>query len=418
MNKIESYKSLLSTTANETTMKPEYSTNEELMCGVIKYNNRTYLVDFSIKDRLINNSKKFSFVFVNENDIYPSYASNYKRINYLTFIYNYNPDSVYCVFKNGNQYDLRRKNVELYHHYHKQMIENKKYEIIEYIEGHYYTIGQDANIMKNPLWRVKEKGSDKEMLLMYCEKDTIVKLCDKSYQVIQEYEKNENDGKKITWYKHQNGYILFSKNLFIHQIITGCYGNGKGTKNISVDHIDRDPLNNTFDNLRIATREMQEQNSKGIMLGTKRERNHNAKDLPEGIEQHMMKKYVIYYHEWLDKEHTKSREFFKVEKHPKLDKTWIGTKSGKVSIMEKLNQANKIVDDLENDVYPETETPTLPKYISLVIVREKPHLVFEKRTDGKRLGLKMVLPEEYDLQEQLTILNKKIKEKYEGESVM
>lgn len=49
-------------------------------------------------------------------------------------------------------------------------------------------------------------------------------------------------------------YILShfeTSGLHIHQIITGCYGNGKGTKTISVDHIDQDPLNNTWENLRI-----------------------------------------------------------------------------------------------------------------------------------------------------------------------
>ena len=66
-----------------------------------------------------------------------------------------------------------------------------------------------------------------------------------------------------------------------------------------------------------------------------------------------MKKYVVYYHEWLDKEKTKYREFFKVEKHPKLDKILFTSKSGKISIQEKLEQANKVVDDLENDIYPE-----------------------------------------------------------------
>jgi hypothetical protein len=140
--------------------------------------------------------------------------------------------------------------------------------------------------------------------------------------------------------------------LFIHQIITNCYGNGKGTKYISVDHIDRDPLNNTWDNLRIATREEQEQNSKGIKEGTKRERKQSAKTLPEGISQEMMKKYVVYYHEWLDKEHTKQREFFKVEKHPKLNKPWITSKSNKISILDKLSHANKVVSDLEKDIYP------------------------------------------------------------------
>jgi hypothetical protein len=155
------------------------------------------------------------------------------------------------------------------------------------------------------------------------------------------------------------------------------------------------------------------------MQGTKRERKHNAKGLPVGIEQHMMKKYVVYYHEWLDKEHTKTREFFKVEKHPKLEKPWIGSKSSKVSIIEKLNQANKVVDDLDKDIQPENaQDVLLPKYVSLVISREKPHLIFEKRVNGKRIGIKMILPDDYDLQEQLTILNNKIKEKYEGESIL
>ena len=132
--------------------------------------------------------------------------------------------------------------------------------------------------------------------------------------------------------------------------------NGKGTKNISVEHIDQNPLNNTWDNLRIATREEQEKNSKGIADGTKRARKTSAKDLPEGISQEMMKKYVVYYHEWLDKEQTRSREFFKIEKHPKLDKIWTGTKSNQISIQEKLKQINKIADDLENDIFPAKAT--------------------------------------------------------------
>ena len=131
----------------------------------------------------------------------------------------------------------------------------------------------------------------------------------------------------------------------------------------------------------------------------------------------MIKKYVYYNREFYDKEKTKERDFFRVE-HPKLDKHWCTTKSNKISIQEKLKQANKVVDDLENDIYPEKNEIIIPKYVSLIISREKPHLVFEKRVDGKRLGLKMVLPEEYDLEEQLITLNEKIKEKYEGESVL
>ena len=391
--------------------KPIYSTDENLLCGKIHFNNRIYLVDLKDKDKIINFDK--NFIFVSEKDVYPSYSYNYKRFNYLDFIFNYNQESVYYTFKNDNPYDLRRNNVEIYHYYHKNITE--KFNVVEYIKGHYLTTGQDANVMKNPLWRIQE--NEKEYLLMYCEKDTLCKLCPISYQKILDYEKNNNDGKKITWYKHQNGYILCCINIYIHQIITCCYGNGKGTKTISVDHIDQNPLNNTWENLRIATREEQEQNSKGIKTGTKRERKHNAKDLPEGITQEMMKKYVVYYHEYLNKEKTKEREFFKVEKHPKLDKIWIGTKSNKVSIQEKLSQANEIIDDLEKDIYPEKKEVILPKYVSLIVMRSKPHLVFEKRNDSKRLNLKMVLPEEYDLEQQLSLLNEKIKEKYEIENL-
>jgi hypothetical protein len=287
----------------------------------------------------------------------------------------------------------------------------EKYKIIEYIQGHYIGLGNDACVMKNPLWKVLNETGEEE-LFMYCEKDTLCKLCDKSYIKILDYEKLNH--KKITFYIDQNGYICCTTGLYIHQIITGCYGNGRGTKEISVDHIDQNPKNNCLNNLRIATREEQEQNSKGIKDGTKRARKHNAKPLPEGITQDMMGKYVNYYHEYIDKEQTKSREFFKIEKHPKLDKIWIGTKSNKVPILQKLATINKVVEDLKNDIYPIPKDDTLPKYLSIKVEREKPHLIFDKKdNEGKRLNLRMVLPDHYNLEEQLEIFTEKIKAKYE-----
>jgi hypothetical protein len=388
--------------------KPLYLTSDELGCGVIKFNDKTYLVDAKNKDAIINSGKQF--VFANQYDIYPSYAHNYKRVSYIDFIFGYNNDSLHYDFKNGNQYDLRRSNVEFYHAYHAIVV--KQYNVIEYIQGHQVTVGHDAYKMKNPMWRVNENG--KEIILLYCEKDTLCKICPESYKKMVEFEANDETNKKITWHKHVNGYIVGNNQLYIHQVITGCYGNGKGTKNISVDHIDQDPLNNKYDNLRVATRKEQEDNSNGIKSGTKRERKSNAKDLPNGITQQMMRKHVVYYQEWLDKEHTREREYFKVEKHPKLDKHWATTKSGKVSIQEKLQIANKVVDDLENDVYPVSEEPVLPKYMSLIVARGKPHLVYERRLDDKRLNVKMVLPEDYDLEDQIIKLNDKIKAKYEN----
>jgi hypothetical protein len=96
-------------------MKPTYSTNIELNCGVIEYNNKIYIFDNKDKDKIINFNKKF--IFVSEKDIYPSYAANYRRYSYLEFIYNFSTSEMSYHFKNGNQYDLRRCNVEIYHNY-------------------------------------------------------------------------------------------------------------------------------------------------------------------------------------------------------------------------------------------------------------------------------------------------------------
>ena len=61
-----------------------------------------------------------------------------------------------------------------------------------------------------------------------------------------------------------------------------------------------------------------------------------------------MKKYVVYYEDYADKEKKRLRQYFRIEKHPKLTKIWIGCKSTTISIQTKLEQANKMIDDLEN----------------------------------------------------------------------
>ena len=411
-------------------LNPVYGIDEQLNCGTITYktHNKIFLVDMVDRDKFLNS--RISFVFL-ENDLYPSFSRNYQRVSILKFLYYCDDDLTHCTFKNNNPMDLRRCNVQMFHFFHETIA--KQYEtILEYIPGHILNVGQDANIMKNPKWIVKENVSYKEIIVMYCEKDTICKLCPDSLRIIKEFEKEQ--GRCITWFKGQNGYILGTtpdrKMIYIHQVIANCYGNGKGTKTISVDHIDQNPLNNSLENLRIATREEQEQNCNGIKEGTKRQRKSSAKPLPEGITQEKMKKYVVYYHEWLDKEHTKQREYFKVETHPKLDgKPWIGSKSGKIPILEKLAEANKVVEDLENDIFPTDNSnnnspalTNLPTYITITKVGEKTYLVYdekekEKEKDGlnikqKRKNLKMVLPSNYDLQEQLVTFREKINAKY------
>jgi hypothetical protein len=217
------------------------------------------------------------------------------------------------------------------------------FNVVEFNSGHIKKVGRDCGIYKNPFWKIIE--NDKEKILMFCKPNDIIKLCPLSYQKILNYEEQNNI--KITWFKSSNGYIVGNNKLYMHQIILNCYGNGRGTKIISVDHIDRNPLNNCFDNLRIATRDIQEQNSKGIISGTKRERKISAKQLPQGITQDMLKKYVVFYEDYADKEKKRQRQYFKVESHPKLKKPWIGCKSKTKSIFEKLSEANSFAESLD-----------------------------------------------------------------------
>jgi hypothetical protein len=81
----------------------------------------------------------------------------------------------------------------------------------------------------------------------------------------------------------------------------------------------------------------------------KRERKHTAQMLPPGITQSMMKKYVVYYREFINLKNGKRvpREYFKVESHPKLSRPWVSSKSVKISLYEKLESANQFVADLE-----------------------------------------------------------------------
>ena len=87
----------------------------------------------------------------------------------------------------------------------------------------------------------------------------------------------------------------------------------------------------------------------------KRNRKHSAQSLPKGLEHHMMKKYVVYYREWIDRQHSREREYFKIEKHPDLKKGWTSSKSCKITIFDKLAAANKIIDDLEEKNKKEME---------------------------------------------------------------
>ena len=126
--------------------------------------------------------------------------------------------------------------------------------VVTFKSGHTKSLGRTANQIKNPIWEITNPHTGEiTAVIMYCEPNEYCELCPTSYQKILDYEATHNNGEKLTWYKTTNGYISCHNNVFIHQVIMETWGNGKGTGIVSVDHLDRNPLNNRYDNLRIAT---------------------------------------------------------------------------------------------------------------------------------------------------------------------
>ena len=123
----------------------------------------------------------------------------------------------------------------------------------------------------------------------------------------------------------------------------------------------------------------------------------------------MMPKYVYYCKECYNKEKNLWREFFRIEKHPKQEKTISSSKSSKLTILEKLEKIKEKLYNLENNIVVKRE---LPPYYTIQNFRNAPHLTFDRRIDDKRHNLKMKMKENKSLTEELERFNEKLKKKY------
>lgn len=213
------------------------------------------------------------------------------------------------------------------------------------------TRGQKAGIEQNWGYYTKdEKGKD--CVLMYCNPGV--------YAIIDSLEGLRLIyGKQVSWYAMKTGYIGCHAErdgvktcLTMHQIIMNHDGHGKGGP--SIDHINRNKLDNRRENLRITTQSVQNENREKVS------RHRTAKDLPKEIQEELPK-FVVYYKEKVGSDST--REFFSVEGHPlqklkeqKINnaqtnqlsaRRWATTKSNKVSILDKLKQAKQYLAELQ-----------------------------------------------------------------------
>ena len=214
------------------------------------------------------------------------------------------------------------------------------YELIKSFDGHLTNKGCKSGEEINPYYLVKNKNNNTEYYIMKCNQNTFTLFSKKSIDYIT----------NKTWFIMQNGYIGHStknKNInifyYMHQLILITESGEDKTKyGFSVDHINQNKLDNRIENLRWATQSEQNKNT------GKRERKYNAQQLPDCLKQSDMPKFITYNKEIYNKKTGATREFFRIEKHPKYVGQWSTSKSNKISIQEKLEEAKKYLKILDN----------------------------------------------------------------------
>lgn len=133
-----------------------------------------------------------------------------------------------------------------------QIIE-EEHIILQKFKGKVNHIGRYSGIEKNKYWLVMNMETNEEYYIIDCGILNIVKVNEGSV--------NKIIGIKSCWYMTKVGYVCAKINndkIYMHAFLMNHFGNGKGQD--SVDHINRDKLDNRLCNLRITTQSVQNSN--------------------------------------------------------------------------------------------------------------------------------------------------------------
>lgn len=292
------------------------------------------------------------------------------------------------------------------------------------IDGIVNEMGKAAGLEQNWGYKVKDSiGND--CILLYCNPGVYTIIDSDNLDKIR----NVN-GKKVSWFLGKNGYVgcrtvMNDKDtvLTLHQHLTGHYGHGRGKE--SIDHINRDKLDNRMANLRITTQSVQNENRDKVR------RHKAAKELPDEIKGIALPKFIVYYKEKVSGD--TYREFFTVEGHPiQKDKEkgiknsqtaqlksrrWATTKSNRVSITSKLDSAKLFINELDtlyaNPTYKikEIEAPIIeePRKTGLKRIDKEKEIinVLEgiKKDQEEIMSNIIIIPDESPIIDKPTVIN-------------
>jgi len=368
--------------------------------------NKKFTFDSKDFDKLcINNSDSTAIIrWKLDNKLRPYHLDNNQKHIYLINKILDEKTENRIIFKDGNIFNYSKNNIQIDEDEIIYFNENI-YKILKIIKGHKSKLGKSAGIIKNQIFKCINLENNNKLYLMKCNSNYTL-ISKEDIDKIQHF-----NNQILTWYKLSNGYIgshvkINNKDtiIYLHQHLLDYYGHGLGKNIKTIDHINRNKLDNRLENLRIISQAEQNKNT------NKRNRKYNAKELPKGVTQDMIPKYVVYYKECYNKDKNLYREFFKIENHPKINKSICSSKSCKYSILEKLEEITNIINKINNNL-PFEKEKKLPKYYSIKKLKTSNSLVFDRKFNGKRYSMKMKMTSD-NIEDELQKLSTKLKEKY------